>query len=587
MKKLINLSIIFTFVLMLTSMPSVVMADSSGDNVTQIINNLRNGNVSKAQTYNQMLPETATAESCVSNMPRAMKAAYRNEVKSWENVKQYGNYAFRDYWLTDIDNDGSAELLINLVPDTAGAMTHVYKYQGGQLLEIGEFSGNVTCHAYPSHNGIVTEGGKMGYNWLSLITIENGELAEDQLISYGNGNLSWDQYFHMRNRLKTHAKWNGEKYAPIYDDLGGGMPTLQRLNLKFNNSTNISFDWGSDLFKGNAAATNSYNLNLAKAAIYLCEGTYNGQSETETRMSNLGLSVPSSEYYAIDSQTNTSPITAASDVVTLGNEQYLFIAVAVRGTQDDGWDYVTDIRSGLFNVDGFAEAGETGMNFVRDYFDDMSSQTGIGKDHTILFVTGHSLGAAIAGQIAGNLQNEVALQNHIFAYTFASPYYETHGRSVSSYTNIHNLINTEDAVPKFPLGGVRYGVDHTFKGDGKDILDQHMVTTYLRALLKSESNSSSVKVPATSITKLTKGKKAFVVKWKKKSGVSGYQIQYAIKSNFKGAKTKTVKKASTVSAKIKKLKSKKKYYVRVRAYKTIKGKKYYSAWSKKKSVKTR
>lgn len=310
-------SIILILALMLTSVPSFVMADSAGDNVSQVIYYLRQGNVSGAQSYNKQLPATAANESCVVNMPEAMKTAYRNKVKSCENVKQYGNYVFYNYWLTDIDNDGVAELLLNLAPDSASAMTHVYTYKSGRLVKLGSFSGNETVHAYPSHNGIITEGGKMGYNWLSLITVQDGELVTEQLISYGYGNLSWDQYFHMRNQLKSHSKWNGDRYVPLYEDLGG------------------------------------------------------------------------------------------------------------------------------------------------------------------------------------------------------------------------------------------------------------------------------VSVPATSISKVTAAKKAFTVKWKKKSGVSGYQIQYGTKSSFKGAKTVTVKKATAKSKKIKKLKSKKKYYVRVRTYKTVNGIKHYSSWSKKKSIKTR
>lgn len=90
----------------------------------------------------------------------------------------------------------------------------------------------------------------------------------------------------------------------------------------------------------------------------------------------------------------------------------------------------------------------------------------------------------------------------------------------------------------------------------------------------------------TSITSLTRGKKSFVVKWKKVK-CSGYQIQYADNKNMKKAVTKTIKKSGTVKYQAKKLKAKKKYYVRVRAYKTVKGRKYYSDWSKIKSVTTK
>lgn len=90
------------------------------------------------------------------------------------------------------------------------------------------------------------------------------------------------------------------------------------------------------------------------------------------------------------------------------------------------------------------------------------------------------------------------------------------------------------------------------------------------------------KLPATSITSLSAQKKAFTVKWKKKSGITGYQIQYSINSKFKKEnKSIKIKNAKTVSKKITKLKSNKKYYVRIRTYQ---GKKY-SKWSKVKSIK--
>jgi hypothetical protein len=73
------------------------------------------------------------------------------------------------------------------------------------------------------------------------------------------------------------------------------------------------------------------------------------------------------------------------------------------------------------------------------------------------------------------------------------------------------------------------------------------------------------------------------VNWTEQNGVSGYQVQYSLQSSMKKAKTV---KTEDHSARIEKLKSGKKYYVRVRAYnESSSGKKYYSAWSKVKSVK--
>lgn len=101
-------------------------------------------------------------------------------------------------------------------------------------------------------------------------------------------------------------------------------------------------------------------------------------------------------------------------------------------------------------------------------------------------------------------------------------------------------------------------------------------------------NTETVKPKKTSIKKLSKGKKKFTVTWAKVSGVKGYQIQYSSDKKLKkNNKSVTVTKQKTTKATVKKLKSKKKYYVRVRTYKTVNGKKIYSPWSKVKSVKTK
>jgi hypothetical protein len=95
----------------------------------------------------------------------------------------------------------------------------------------------------------------------------------------------------------------------------------------------------------------------------------------------------------------------------------------------------------------------------------------------------------------------------------------------------------------------------------------------------------------TSLKKVTSAKtKTVKVTWKKQATqTTGYEVQYSTNSKFtkKTTKTVTVKSAKTTSTIIKKLAAKKKYYVRIRTYKTVDGKKYYSDWSKALSVKTK
>lgn len=98
----------------------------------------------------------------------------------------------------------------------------------------------------------------------------------------------------------------------------------------------------------------------------------------------------------------------------------------------------------------------------------------------------------------------------------------------------------------------------------------------------------------TSLKSLKKARRAVTVKWKKqtskiaKSHITGYQIQLATNKKFtKNRKTVTVKGYKKTSKKVTKLKGGRKYYVRIRTYKTVDGKKYYSKWSGAKTVKTK
>lgn len=110
----------------------------------------------------------------------------------------------------------------------------------------------------------------------------------------------------------------------------------------------------------------------------------------------------------------------------------------------------------------------------------------------------------------------------------------------------------------------------------------------------SKTVTFKINPKGTSLSKVTKAKKAATVKWTKQSAkmsssrITGYQIQLATNSKFtKNKKTVTVKGYSKTSKKVTSLKGGKKYWVKIRTYKTLNGTEYYSPWSKVKTVKTK
>lgn len=97
----------------------------------------------------------------------------------------------------------------------------------------------------------------------------------------------------------------------------------------------------------------------------------------------------------------------------------------------------------------------------------------------------------------------------------------------------------------------------------------------------THKTTAKIVVKASKVTKATnvKGKKAKITV-KTAASVTGYQIQYGTKKNFKGAKSVKTKATTKTVSKL----AKKKYYVRVRTYKVVSGKTYYSSWSGAKTV---
>ena len=161
--------------------------------------------------------------------------------------------------------------------------------------------------------------------------------------------------------------------------------------------------------------------------------------------------------------------------------------------------------------------------------------------------------------------------------------------AATSYT-YNGKVKTPSVTVKNSKGKTLAKTDYSIAyAKGRKNVGSYTVTITLKNNYSGTVKKTFKIVPkTTSISKLTAGKKKLTVKWKKQATqTTGYQLQYGTSSKFKGAKTATITKNKTVSKAISKLKAKKKYYVRIRTYKTVKvnGKsvKLYSAWSKAKS----
>lgn len=197
-------------------------------------------------------------------------------------------------------------------------------------------------------------------------------------------------------------------------------------------------------------------------------------------------------------------------------------------------------------------------------------------------------GRLVSPQVCKNCDDE-------YEKTAVIPKIKTVKLSKTAYTYNGKVqrpgVVVKDRTGKALKGGVDYNVSYP-KGM-KNVGKYAVKVTFKENYRGSKSMTYSINPKGTSVSKVTAAKKGFKVTWKKqKTQTTGYQVQYSTDKNFKkNNKTVTISKNSTTSKSVGKLKAKKKYYVRVRTYKTVKfgGKrvKLYSGWSKAKSVTTK
>ena len=138
------------------------------------------------------------------------------------------------------------------------------------------------------------------------------------------------------------------------------------------------------------------------------------------------------------------------------------------------------------------------------------------------------------------------------------------------------------------LGTASYTV--TWSPTGCKVVGVYKGTVKLKGnYIGSKTVSYKINPKGTTMSKVTAVSKGFTAAWTKQATqTTGYQIQYSLSSTFaSGNKTALINKNTTLSKKVTGLTAKKKYYVRVRTYKTVDTTKFYSTWSPSLAVTTK
>ena len=206
-----------------------------------------------------------------------------------------------------------------------------------------------------------------------------------------------------------------------------------------------------------------------------------------------------------------------------------------------------------------------------------------GTDYTVSYSNNTKVGTAKVtikgkGNYTGSVSKTYSIKNNFKKATVS-------GISTKAFTG-KNI--TQSITVKYNGKTLKNGTDYTVSySSNKNIGTATVKIAGKCSYTGTITKTFKINPAKQEIQKLTAKSKAFFVDWAQKGSATGYEIQYATNSKFTSAKKVTITNKKTDTKTVSKLSGKKKYYVRVRSYTTVKGTKYYGAWSASKSVTTK
>ena len=204
-------------------------------------------------------------------------------------------------------------------------------------------------------------------------------------------------------------------------------------------------------------------------------------------------------------------------------------------------------------------------------------------DYTVSYSNNTKVGTATVkitgkGNYTGSVSKTFKIKNNFKKATVS-------GISTKAFTG-KNI--TQSITVKYNGKTLKNGTDYTVSySNNKNIGTATVKVAGKGSYTGTITKTFKINPAKQEIQKLTAKSKAFFVDWAQKGSATGYEIQYATNSKFTSAKKVTITNNKTDKTTVSKLSGKKKYYVRVRSYTTVKGTKYYGAWSSTKTVTTK
>ena len=332
------------------------------------------------------------------------------------------------------------------------------------------------------------------------------------------------------------------------------------------------------LASGDIASEDMINIDEVKSI------TFNGKklSTSEYRRGELGTSIyVDVTFYYVDIQGSVGEDQTG---YYLYGETIDVTAPAKEGNHFKSWGGTYYTGAGSQSVN-FADATAQTTSFEAPYSSMGTTVTPSYEEHTL----GENTVKATATK-DGSVESVCTVCNEVLS-AVSIPKASNIKLSATKYTYngkvITPSVTVKDTLGKDLVKDTDYKV--SYQSGRKNVGKYAVKVTLTGNYSGTKTMYFAINPKSTTVTKLTPGSKKMTVKWKKQATqTTGYEIQYSKSSKFTNSKIATVKKNTATSKTIKKLSAKKKYYARIRTYKTVKvnGKatKLYSSWSKAKSV---